>query len=93
MSSENRWSELDTLRYELKQAISTTEFLHGCLTEPHVEGVSGGYTYAYPEMTLARIARWRELTKDAPRCTAGLIQSKHPPGPCPVHSFVPFDAP
>lgn len=45
------------LESELRQAQSTVEFLHGCLTSTH-------YRYAYPDQTLDRLKEWEEL---APR--------------------------
>lgn len=72
------WHEIDELRYELRQAISTVEFLHGCLTDPIFE-------YAYPEMTLARIEKWKPLIEGGPECTAEKFSSKHSSGVCPVH--------
>lgn len=71
------WNEVDELRYELRQAISTVEFLHGCLTDPTFE-------YAYPEMTLERFGKWKSLIEGSPECTAR-ESSRHPSGVCPVH--------
>jgi hypothetical protein len=57
--------QMDELRYQVRQleaekdefevlcqqALSTIEFLHGCLTRPSKEGVPGGFSYDYPEQT------------------------------------------
>lgn len=72
------WTVEDELRHELDQALGTIEFLHGCLTEPDL------FKYAYPEMTLEKVERWKELAKGAPECTAR-FSSTHPKGICPVH--------
>jgi hypothetical protein len=45
----------------LRQAQSTVEFLHGCLTQP-------GYEYAYPEMTERRLQEWSELAPRTEPC-------------------------
>lgn len=79
------WTNEDELRHELNEAMHLIEFLHGCLTNPHVEGVPGGCSYVYPEMTTRRLERWRLLVADAPRCTAEMWSSTHPTGVCPVH--------
>lgn len=55
-----KYTREDYLEVLLQQAQSTIEFLHGCLTEPHVEGISGGYTYGDPEMTLKRLAQFEK---------------------------------
>ena len=47
------------LEAELYQAIDTVEFLHGCLTDPV-------FCYAYPEMTLSRLEKWRALLPERP---------------------------
>lgn len=75
----------DVLAYELREACSLIEFLHGCLTEPHVEGKPGGYSYDYPEQTLARLTGWRMMTKDAPKCSAKMFSSMHT-FDCPIHN-------
>jgi hypothetical protein len=80
------WTVEDELRHELQQAIYTIQFLHDCLTDPHIEGTPGGSTYAYPEMTLERLKRWEPLVADAPRCSAGHMSFHKPEQlPCPVH--------
>lgn len=78
-------SREDVLAHELAQACHTIEFLHDCLTDPHVEGVPGGCTYAYPGQTIAKLARWRSMTAGAPECSAPMFSSKHD-GPCPIHN-------
>jgi hypothetical protein len=60
--------ERDDLRDALEQAQNLVEFLHGCLTEPHVDGVPGGYTYAYPEHTLKYLEEWAKLAPRLPYC-------------------------
>ncbi len=40
------------LESALNQAIWSTMFLHGCLTNP------SGYAYLYPEQTLKHIEEW-----------------------------------
>lgn len=82
------WTEIDQLRFELSEALSLIGFLHDCLVDPHVDGVSGGFTYAYPEMTLRRLEEWKPLVEDAPRCSADLVASFHKSEqlPCPVHN-------
>lgn len=66
----------DVLEAMLSQAISTIEFLHGCLTDPHVEGVSGGYEYAYPEQTVRWLQEFRAAVPERQPC----IHSKHVEG-------------
>jgi hypothetical protein len=44
------------------------EFLHGCLTDPHIDGVSGGYEYAYPDMTFDLLKRISSLVPDRDYC-------------------------
>lgn len=51
----------------LSQAVSTIEFLHGCLT-------SDGYKYAYPEQTAKRLKDFRELLPATP---GGCCHSYH----------------
>jgi hypothetical protein len=69
--------EIRQMLIEMAQMVHTIEFLHGCLTDPI-------FSYEYPEQTLDLLEHWRELVKEAPRCTAGM-SPRHPPGPCPIH--------
>lgn len=64
MSLELRVMELEDALY---QAVSTIEFLHGCLT-------SDGYKYAYPEQTARRLKDFRELLPATP---GGCCHSYH----------------
>lgn len=48
---EELLDRVEILEVFLEQAAAKIEFLHGCLTNPHVDGVPGGSTYAYPHMT------------------------------------------
>lgn len=56
----------------LEEAIEASknkiEFLHGCLTNPHVEGVPGGCSYAYPDMTVDLLQRLSALVPDQKYC-------------------------
>lgn len=62
------YSREDVLETMLDQAIGTIEFLHGCLTDPHVDGVPGGFTYGYPEQTLARLVEFRTILPESRVC-------------------------
>lgn len=53
-------SREELLEVMLDQAVSTIDFLHGCLTQPHVEGVPGGYSYGYPEQTEKRLSEFSD---------------------------------
>lgn len=75
----------DVLAHELAQACHTIEFLHCCLMDPPVDGVPVVFTYAYPGQTIAKLARWRSLTAEAPVCSAPMFSSKHDE-PCPIHN-------
>jgi hypothetical protein len=81
-STNSRRSIEAQLRLELKQAMHTISFLHGCLTNPT-------HKYPYPEMTLRDLARLGEISEKAPKCTAGLF-GRHPRSKtCPVHDLLP----
>jgi hypothetical protein len=57
-------AKIIVLEDALRQAQSTVEFMHGCLTYPYENHPDGGYYYAYPEHTLKHLEEWKNL---APR--------------------------
>lgn len=50
----------------LEAACNKIEFMHGCLTDPHIVGVSGGFVYAHAEMTGAFLTEAAKLIPDRP---------------------------
>lgn len=58
----------ELLEVLLAQAASKIEFLHGCLTDPHREGVPGGFSYAYPEQTLQFLGELRQVLPEREFC-------------------------
>lgn len=63
-------SELRIMELEdaLQQAVSTIQFLDGCLLNPT------GYKYAYPEQTERRLKKFKELLPSSP---GGCCHSYH----------------
>lgn len=60
------------LEHALHEAIWTVEFLHGCLTSPHV------YAYAHPVMTHETLERWQKLAPTPPLCFHSKTQAGCP---------------
>lgn len=71
------------LEAELVQAQHTCRFLHDCLISlpPQPEEIppaSGGFRYAYPEQTLARLDKWEALAPLPPACYHSMTKENCP---------------
>jgi hypothetical protein len=63
-------AKLVLLEQALEQAISTIEFLNGCLLEPTQ------YNYAYPEQTQQKLTEFKKLIVINPRCIHSMYVSE-----------------
>lgn len=57
----------DVLEAMLDQAVSTIEFLHGCLTNPI-------YSYDYPEQTLRGLEEFKSILPERDFCGHSITQ-------------------